>query len=428
MFEFSGLSFSFTLFSSTVYWSLISGITIPLVSSYLPIKKALSENLKEALTIFNKKVTDISINIVKLEKLGVSPAAIITSLVMIIMGFSTYYLAPLCFLLSNYTMFLFILNTILIFMIIGLILVMQIIVPYLEKAILYIIMLVIRSDRNIKFVVLKNLEGHSRRNSKTSIMFMIALSFVIFAGCTIELISDFITNISKNIFGADIWLKHNSIDDSLHEKKLTNYLKDFDIKFPGNLKNFSFTTFELNNMLHSPIYFSNLCGYPSKGIKIVGVPENMLYSTYSEIYSYSELNSKLNFSSNSNFNKVLKDNGGYDVISGLYLNKEKSYFHNFTDNKLIFPSMNNEKENSNFILIVVTLNDRDLLIIISEGWRKELAVSPETRSFVVIGKNTPRIGYSAKVVSMQIKISGFLFSSYSIASQNSRALISMEQV
>ena len=59
---------------------------------------------------------------------------------------------------------------------------------------------------------------------------MIALSFVIFAGCTIQLISNFITNASKNIFGADIWILHRSYDDSLDEVRLSKYLNNFDEK------------------------------------------------------------------------------------------------------------------------------------------------------------------------------------------------------
>ena len=297
LFRYSGLNTSFHLFPFTIYWGVISGITIPLISSYLPIKKALSENLKEALTIFNKKITDISVNIIKLEKLGVSPAAVITSLVMIVMGFSTYYLAPMCFLLSNYSMFLFILNVILIVMIIGLILVMQLIVPKLEKIVLHLIMCLIRKDRNIKFVVMKNLQGHSRRNTKTSIMFMISLSFVIFAGCTIELISNFISDVSRNIFASDIWVMQASKDDSLNEKKISIYLNDFNLKFPGNLKNYSFSTYDLDDEILDKTYFSNLCGYPNKYLALVGVPENLLYSTFSDIYLYSEINRELNYSS-----------------------------------------------------------------------------------------------------------------------------------
>jgi len=126
---------------------------------------------------------------------------------------------------------------------------------------------------------------------------MISLSFVIFAGCTIELISNFISDVSRNIFASDIWVMQASKDDSLNEKKISIYLNDFNLKFPGNLKNYSFSTYDLDDEILDKTYFSNLCGYPNKYLALVGVPENLLYSTFSDIYLYSEINRELNYSS-----------------------------------------------------------------------------------------------------------------------------------
>jgi hypothetical protein len=179
----------------------------------------LSSNLKDALTIFNKKINDIFVKIMKLEQLGVSPSSILYSSILIIMGFSTYYIAPLGFFLQDYSIFLYILNMVLIAMIIGLIFMLQLLVPTLQSWILSFIMLFTWKDRNIKFVVEKNLNGHSKRNIKTSIMFMIALSFIIFAGCTIKLVSNFIVSLSKNILGADILIMQRDAVDSLDQIK-----------------------------------------------------------------------------------------------------------------------------------------------------------------------------------------------------------------
>jgi hypothetical protein len=40
----------------------------------------------------------------------------------------------------------------------------------------------IKKDRVLKPIVLKNMQGHDRRNSKTTLMYTLALSFLIFAG------------------------------------------------------------------------------------------------------------------------------------------------------------------------------------------------------------------------------------------------------
>ncbi len=294
LFDYSGLLVTYNLGSGTVIWSILSGILIPLAASYFPIKKALSENLKEALTIFNKKVTDISIQIMKLEKLGISPASTLSALLLIIMGFITYYLAPLSFFLNDFGFFLLILNFILIIMIIGLIFMLQMSIPYLEKFILYIMMISCWRDRNLKFVVEKNLEGHRKRNQKTSIMFMIALSFIIFAGCSIQLITDFIANASKNAFGGDLNIYTNT-NDSLNEIALTNYMINVTKRYPDYIKNYSFATFSLEDIIGQKTYFSNLCGYPRLKQDVVGISSGLVESTTTEIYNYKELNNEMQF-------------------------------------------------------------------------------------------------------------------------------------
>jgi hypothetical protein len=67
-------------------------------------------------------------------------------------------------------------------------------------------------------------------------------------------------------------------------------------------------------------------------------------------------------------------------------------------------------------------------MIVSEGMRKEFAVSPDTRSFLQI-KGNPPYGSSVRIASMQIKIAGVpQFSSYSSISRFAPGLISIEQV
>ena len=102
------------LSGKTIMWGTIIGISIPLISSYFPIKKALDANLKETLTIFNKKIGDLVVSMVKLEHLGISISSLLASMVIIVIGFATYYIAPLSFLLMDPGIFVFIMTMILI--------------------------------------------------------------------------------------------------------------------------------------------------------------------------------------------------------------------------------------------------------------------------------------------------------------------------
>jgi len=91
-------------------------------------------------------------------------------------------------------------------------------------------------------------------------MFMIALSFVIFAGCTILLVCNFIVSASKNIFGSDIWVGELDDNDSLDEKELVRYLVDFESKFPGSIKNYTFVSMNMVDYLQTDIKLSTLNG------------------------------------------------------------------------------------------------------------------------------------------------------------------------
>jgi hypothetical protein len=64
---------------------------------------------------------------------------------------------------------------------------------FIEKGILALLMVTCcRKDRKLKSVISKNLDGHRKRNSKTSIMFTLALSFLIFAASSFTLLAGLI--------------------------------------------------------------------------------------------------------------------------------------------------------------------------------------------------------------------------------------------
>ena len=63
-----------------------------------------------------------------------------------------------------------------------------------------------RHDKNLERVVAKNLESHANRNTKTAMMFTIALSFLIFAGSTFLLIGNLVVSQLEGVLGADIYV------------------------------------------------------------------------------------------------------------------------------------------------------------------------------------------------------------------------------
>lgn len=133
------------------------------------------------------------IEITKLEDLGLSLTQTIAGIILVSMGFMTYYLAPLTFFLDEMVWFLFIFDVILISIVIGLTLMSIMVFDVVEKSLLYIITSTCaRKDRQIKTLIQKNLESHRPRNNKTSLLFTLSLSFVIYSASIFELLTGLI--------------------------------------------------------------------------------------------------------------------------------------------------------------------------------------------------------------------------------------------
>ena len=56
-----------------VVWGIILGFGIPYFSNILPIKKALSKTIRDAIDVFHEQVNDVTVKVVKLKSMGISP-------------------------------------------------------------------------------------------------------------------------------------------------------------------------------------------------------------------------------------------------------------------------------------------------------------------------------------------------------------------
>ena len=73
-------------------------------------------------------------------------------------------------------------------------------------------------------VIKSNMNGHRKRNSKTSIMFTLAISFLIFAASSFQLISDLIEKSVLQFIGADLQVR--TFAGYIPEIPLANFLDD----------------------------------------------------------------------------------------------------------------------------------------------------------------------------------------------------------
>lgn len=99
---------------------ILLGLTLPLISNIVPIKRALSKNLRESLDMYHRSVNELQVSIKRLEEMGFSLNQMIVAVMLVVLGGITYYVGPLSFIYGNFALFFFVINFILILMILGL--------------------------------------------------------------------------------------------------------------------------------------------------------------------------------------------------------------------------------------------------------------------------------------------------------------------
>ena len=142
----------------------------------MPIRRALSTTIRDALDVYHNAAFDTSLQIRKLENIGLNMTETIVSVLLVVGGFLVYYLIPLSFIYSRLDLFFRIMTVILLSrcscrktyshrlgMVIGQILLSQAFQPYFEQVAVYISTFV-TTDRNLAHIVQKNLMGHVRRD------------------------------------------------------------------------------------------------------------------------------------------------------------------------------------------------------------------------------------------------------------------------
>lgn len=164
------------------------GILLPLFSNVVPIQRALGKNLRASLDMYHRSAGELAVSIKSLEEYGLSVSQLLMAIMLVVFGVLTYFVAPTSFLYGHFEIFFGILNALLLMMILGLTFIAVLLVPTVQKVFISIFLCFNRKDRKLKLVILKNLESHKKRNTKTAIMFAICLSFLIFAGSTFALL------------------------------------------------------------------------------------------------------------------------------------------------------------------------------------------------------------------------------------------------
>jgi hypothetical protein len=153
---------------------------VPLLSSLIPILRALRVNLNEALSKSRAKTKMVTLTIERSTQ-GVSSFNAAVGLMLAAFGFGIHYFLPLALLSNNLTLLFNIFLCVLFGMILGLVCIASNFTQALQSALGHVVFLLLYFENNaMKNLVRANLMYHQKRNRKTSLLFSISLSFIIF--------------------------------------------------------------------------------------------------------------------------------------------------------------------------------------------------------------------------------------------------------
>ncbi|CAD8045647.1 unnamed protein product [Paramecium sonneborni] len=419
IFDSAVLMSSYDIAKSAIGLSIGLGLFIPLASNILPIVRALSKTLRDSLDLYHRTINDILVNVIKLEKMGISIDQFFTAALLVIMGFVSYYLIPMAFIFSNIQLALAVINIILIVMIIGFTLLANILEEPFEKAILKLILCIFKKDRNLEKIIFKNLEAHYSRNWKTTLMYTIALAFLIFAGAGFALQTSVITDVLQSFLGADISIQALQSDKrGLDEYNLRMFLNKTMNEDPTFLYDYSFTTLMLSQIPEMPNshFISTLAKFPFKKIFLGGVEENYLRSCLEAFYIPNSYDQNIKYG-------TLID-GAIDGVSGIYdrsdVQDREAFYdpYSLVGSQLIrkqwYKDLSYEKPN------LYSTIDREINIVVPQGYIYEAGINVDTPSILYVDRRL----YRTNVRHMATKVPGYFFSSYRSLVGN--GLISME--
>lgn len=126
--------------SQPLLLGVVLGLVLPLISNIAPIQRALSRTLRDSLDVYHQVFSETTVQMIKLENLGLDLWQIALAVVLVLIGFVVYYLIPLAFTFNNLPLFFGILNGILLGMVLGAAAVASTLQPLLEKLMLWLIL------------------------------------------------------------------------------------------------------------------------------------------------------------------------------------------------------------------------------------------------------------------------------------------------
>ncbi|KAI9184080.1 hypothetical protein H9P43_003133 [Blastocladiella emersonii ATCC 22665] len=182
--DFLHISISANPPASSISLALVMALVVPVLSSILPIRKALSLNLHDALDRQRPSFKPMTITIER-SKAAFDPLLGVIGAVLTALGFGIYYFLPLALLSNDLALLFNIFLAILVGMITGLVVVTSNFLQLLEQLFTRLIFAAVWfENRSMATLVDRNLLAHRGRNKKTSMLYCLSLAFIVFISVT----------------------------------------------------------------------------------------------------------------------------------------------------------------------------------------------------------------------------------------------------
>jgi len=207
-------------------------------------------------------------------------------------------------------------------LILGLTFISTLLFNYVERLILWLTLnTCCRRDRKLHDVVSKNMHGHSARNNKTSIMFTLSMSFMIFSSSSFNIMTSIAIMLSCQLVGSDMKVEGGS--NLLNQTEIDSFLTaQMNPAIGAPVQDFCYMTTQINDILDdlSEIsssldanYITDATNYFRDPVRIRSVPERyltMMDLEYLDVPAYQ-----------SDVSVDTLSNGSPNVIQMLYTNQ-----------------------------------------------------------------------------------------------------------
>jgi hypothetical protein len=267
----------------TILVVAILAIVFPIFTNIISMNRVMSKYIRDSIDLLHNSITDVKITFAKLESIGMSFTSISIAISLIVCGGIAFYIVPFSILVKNYEMFMFSMQIILFFMLIGVILILSPFIHLFQIALGYLFLL-FSCELKLCKVLKKNFESHKSRNVTTTIILTIITAFAIFSTASFHSQTSLISESLCQFAGSEIraYSFGGNGTDSFDEVELRKYLDSQ--KSKGSIDEYSFISNDISHILtntYSPaISLTNKAKTELINIPIYAVEQDYLNSTY----------------------------------------------------------------------------------------------------------------------------------------------------